>query len=176
VTDRRVRNIAHSVRQRLRNEARRTGRLYNEIEQYYAMERFLYRLSQSEHGAAFVLKGALLFRLWHGGGSRPTRDIDLLGRPGNTEETIARVFGDVCSQNVPPDGLVFEPSSVTTAAITEDADYGGVRVNVRGRLGTSRIRIQVDVGFSDVVVPPPGRGRLPGDARLPAASSEGIQS
>jgi hypothetical protein len=39
VTDKPVKNVAHSVRQRLMNEARRTGRLYNEIEQYYAMER-----------------------------------------------------------------------------------------------------------------------------------------
>ena len=76
MTDRPVTNIAHSVRQRLLNEAQRTGRLYNEIEQYYAMERFLYRLSQSAHGGKFVLKGALLFTAWHGGRFRPTRDID----------------------------------------------------------------------------------------------------
>ena len=65
MTDKPVKNIAHSVRQRLLNEAKRTGRLYNEVEQYYAMERFLYRLSQSEHGGKFVLKGALLFTVWH---------------------------------------------------------------------------------------------------------------
>ena len=44
MTARPAENVAHSVRQRLLNEARRVGRLYNEIEQYYAMERFLYRL------------------------------------------------------------------------------------------------------------------------------------
>ena len=42
-------------------EAKRTGRLYNEIEQCCAMERFLYRLSRSEYGGQFVLKGAVLF-------------------------------------------------------------------------------------------------------------------
>jgi len=153
VTDKPVTNIAHSVRQRLLNEAKRTGRLYNEIEQYYAIERFLYRLSQSEHSDKFVLKGALLFTTWHGQRFRATRDIDLLGRLSNSQEGIAEVFRDVCSQSVPDDGLIFDPSSVTTAAIAEDAEYEGVRVNVDGRLGTGRVRIQVDIGFSDVIVP-----------------------
>ncbi len=155
MTDKPVKNIARSVRQRLLNEAKRVGRLYNEIEQYYAMERFLYRLSRSEHGDKFVLKGALLFTVWHGRRFRATRDIDLLGCLDNSREVIAKVFADVCSQNVPDDGLIFNPSSVSTVAITEDADYQGVRVNVEGRLDTSRIRIQIDIGFSDVVVPSP---------------------
>jgi len=161
MTDKPVKNIAHSVRQRLINEARRSGRLYNEIEQYYTMERFLYRLAQSEHGGKFVLKGALLLTVWHGSRFRPTRDIDLLGRLDNSQEAIAQVFRDVCMQDVQDDGLLFDPSSVTTLAITEDADYQGVRVNIGGRLGTSRTRIQVDIGFSDVVVPLPTESDFP---------------
>ena len=153
MTDKPVTNIAHSVRQRLLNEAKRTGRLYNEIEQYYAIERFLYRLSQSEHGDKFVLKGALLFTTWHVQRFRATRDIDLLGRLSNSQEGITQVFRDVCGQNVPDDGLIFDPSNVTTAGIAEDAEYEGVRVNVDGRPGTGRVRIQVDIGFSDVIVP-----------------------
>lgn len=161
MTDKPVKNVAHSVRQRLINEAKRTGRLYNEIEQYYAMERFLYRLAQSEHGDRFVLKGALLFTLWQGSRFRPTRDIDLLGRLDNSQEAVANVFRAVCNQDVPDDGLVFDPASVATLAIAEDADYQGVRVNMEGRLGTSRIRIQVDIGFSDVVVPVPVEAEYP---------------
>ncbi len=153
--DKPVTNIAHSVRQRLLNEAKRTGRLYNEIEQYYAMERFLYRLAQSRHGGKFVLKGALLFTVWQGSRFRPTRDIDLLGHLNNSQESIAQVFRDVCNQSVPDDGLLFEPSSVATASIAEDADYEGVRVSLEGTLGTGRVHIQVDIGFSDIVVPLP---------------------
>ena len=40
-------NISASVRQRLLNRAKRDRRPFNELLQYYAMERFLYRLSQS---------------------------------------------------------------------------------------------------------------------------------
>jgi hypothetical protein len=41
------RNIPASVRQRLLNRAKSDRRPFNELLQYYAMERFLYRLSQS---------------------------------------------------------------------------------------------------------------------------------
>jgi hypothetical protein len=54
------RNIPASVRQRLLNRAKKDGRPFNELLQYYAMERFLYRLSQSSHIEQFVLKGALM--------------------------------------------------------------------------------------------------------------------
>jgi hypothetical protein len=40
-----VKNVAASVRQRLLNRARSDKRPFNELLQYYAMERFLYRLS-----------------------------------------------------------------------------------------------------------------------------------
>ena len=57
-------NVAHSVHQRLLNKAKGAGRPFNELLQYFAMERFLYRLSRSAHGSKFVLKGAPLFTAW----------------------------------------------------------------------------------------------------------------
>lgn len=42
-------NISASVRDRLLNLARKDKRPFNELLQYYSMERFLYRLSLSRH-------------------------------------------------------------------------------------------------------------------------------
>ena len=72
-------NMAASVHARLADIARKTGRPFQELLQYYAMERFLYRLSKSPHAARFVLKGALMLRVWDAPMARPTKDIDLLG-------------------------------------------------------------------------------------------------
>jgi hypothetical protein len=80
VTRRLPKNIAASVRQRLLDKARETGRPFNELLQYFAMERFLYRLSRSPYANKFVLKGALMLIVWEAPLSRPTMDIDLLGR------------------------------------------------------------------------------------------------
>jgi hypothetical protein len=55
-----IRDVAASVRQRLLNRARATNRPFQELLQYFAMERFLYRLSRSPHVSRFVLKGARL--------------------------------------------------------------------------------------------------------------------
>ena len=44
-----TKNMAASVKQQLLNQAKATKRPFQELLQYYAMERFLYRLSQSQH-------------------------------------------------------------------------------------------------------------------------------
>jgi hypothetical protein len=146
-------NLAASVHARLTNRARRDGRPFQEVLEYYGMERFLYRLSVSEHADRFVLKGALMLRVWEAPASRPTRDIDLLGRIDNSLETLARIVAAVCEAEVESDGLLFDPSTVKALRIKEDADYEGVRVTFQGLLDRARIPMQIDVGFGDVVVP-----------------------
>ena len=78
-----IKNVAASVRQRLLNVAHTTHRRFSDVLQHYALERWLFRLSQSKHRDRFVLKGALLFIVWKTPATRPTRDIDLLGRLNN---------------------------------------------------------------------------------------------
>jgi predicted nucleotidyltransferase component of viral defense system len=152
---RRVTNIAASVRQRLQNVARSTGRPFQEVLQYFAMERFLYRLAQSPHADRFVLKGALMFNAWRAPTSRPTKDIDLLGHMENSTSALAAAMRDVCGQAVEADGVVFDPESVAAVVIKEDADYEGVRITFRGSLENARIAMQIDVGFGDVMYPGP---------------------
>lgn len=153
MTDRPLRNVAASVRQRLTNAAKQTGRPFQEVLQYFAMERFLYRLSLSPHNERFVLKGALMFNVWGAPASRPTRDIDFLARLNNSVETILPVIRDVCQQAVEPDGLIFDVDSIVGQVIKEDADYTGVRVTFLANLENARIPMQVDIGFGDVIVP-----------------------
>ncbi len=74
-----VSNVAASVRQRLLNRARERGEDYQVLLTRYALERFLYRISQSARREQFVLKGAYAFVVWHGESHRMTRDLDLLG-------------------------------------------------------------------------------------------------
>ena len=81
-------NISASVRQRILNRSKTDKRPFNELLQYYAMERFLYRLSLSSHAQNYILKGALMLRAWHSPEFRPTMDIDMLGKTGNEETNI----------------------------------------------------------------------------------------
>jgi len=87
-----VKNIAASVRQKLLNYSRDNNRPFAEILQYYAMERFLFRLSQSAHKDMFILKGALMLQVWQAPVSRPTMDIDMLGKISNSEKKYQKSY------------------------------------------------------------------------------------
>ena len=155
MNDKPIANLSASVRQRLSNNARSTGRPFQEVLQYFAMERFLYRLSKSPHSDKFILKGALMFVVWRSLTTRPTKDIDLLGRMNNSVDAVLPVIRDFCNQEVEPDGLFFDASSIDGRVIKEDADYAGVRVVFQCFLQNARMQMQIDIGFGDVTVPDP---------------------
>jgi hypothetical protein len=52
--------------------------------------------------------------------------------------------------------------------IAEEAVYEGVRLRFRGALGNARITMQLDVGFGDVVEPPPRTVEYPTLLAMPA--------
>ena len=72
-------------------------RVYNLLLNRFALERLLLRVSTSAHAKRFLLKGALLFTLWHNDPRRPTRDADLLGF-GPIEEANLSHVRRRCSQ------------------------------------------------------------------------------
>lgn len=170
MNDRPLKNVAASVHQRLLNVARVTGRPFNEVLQYFAMERYLYRLNLSPHSDSFVLKGALLFRLWDVPDSRATRDIDFLAYLNHSPENLAAIAREVCAIKHPDDGLSFNPDSVRAQRIKEDADYEGVRVRFLAQLGNARITMQTDIGFGDLIHPEAVQADYPAILDLPIPS------
>jgi len=149
-----VKNVAHSVRQRLLNRAKETGQPNDLVLVRYALERLLYRLSVSAHAERFVLKGALLFTVWGQDDHRPTRDADLLGFGSSDLAHLVAVFREVCA--VPfEDGIVYDAASVEAEQIAEDKAYVGARVTFEAELANARIPVQIDVGFGDAVTPEP---------------------
>jgi hypothetical protein len=113
------------------------------------------------HADRFILNGALMLRAWQSPELRPTMDIDFLGRTSNEETSIAAQIRDILAAVIEPDGLVFEPASIQTERITEDADYDGIRVRFRGVLDSTRVNMQIDIGFGDVIFPEPEVSELP---------------
>jgi len=146
-------NLDVSVHQRLLNLSRERNEDFNLILTRYAVERFLYRLSCSKHSEKFVLKGAMLMAIWIGQSHRPTRDLDLLGLGEPSEESLRKVFEDICRVEVEKDSLKFEAGSIEIMEIRENQEYPGQRVKLNAKLGNAKIRIQIDVGFGDVVTP-----------------------
>jgi len=148
-------SVVKSVHQRLLNIRDTSGEQFNHLLMRYGLERLLYRLQIAGHADTFVLKGAMLFALWHDVPGRPTRDIDLLGFGDLTHDRLRTIFADACAAKVEDDGMRFDPDTIRTDDIRDDQEYHGVRVRLIGFLGRARLAIQIDVGFGDALTPDP---------------------
>jgi hypothetical protein len=141
------------IRRRLKARAAELGLDFQQAVLYYAMERFLFRLSQTAWLDRLVVKGAVMLRVWDAAVARPTRDIDFLGRIENTPEAIRDIVAECLSIQL-DDGLSFE-SEIHAEPITVEDRYPGVRAKVAGDLGGARFVLRLDVGIDDAVVPDP---------------------
>lgn len=161
-------NLADSVRQRLLNLARRQGEDFQVTLNNYFLERFLYRLSRSEVHNRFVLKGALLLRLWAEHPYRATLDLDLLRRGGTDRSLTVADIRSICATAVRPDGVEFDARDLRLVPIREDQEYAGLRAGFTAKLGNARMRLQVDIGVGDAVWPALRKQTYPAMLEFPA--------
>ena len=164
-----ARNLPASVAARLRDRSRRTGDDYQILLAAYFCERFLYRLSRSSVGNRFVLKGAMLLRLWADRPYRATRDLDLLRRGDGAAGSIRVDLQTICTTEVAPDGVVFDPRSIRLEAIRREDEYAGTRARLVATCGSIRMMLQVDLGVGDAAWPPPESRLYPALLDLPTA-------
>ena len=144
---------ADAVRRRLRQRSDELGIDFQQAIQSYATERFLYRLSRSSWAEQFVVKGAVMLRVWDAALARPTQDIDFLGRLENTPDAVRDAVLACLHADASDDGLRFA-NDVVQAML--DDRYPGVRARIRGDFAGARFTLRLDVGIGDAVVPPPG--------------------
>lgn len=163
-----VTNLAASVRARLLNRARSDGQTFQAVLMRFAIERLLYRLASSPYADQFVLKGAQLFRLWFDTPHRTTKDLDLAGYGVADQEELARIFQEVCTAEVEPDGVVYHMDSVRVEPIRVEQEYHGNRVHLNCRLEQAKLELQIDIGFGDAIVPPAERVEFPALLDFPA--------
>lgn len=161
-------NVAASVRARLLMLSRERSEDFQFVLSRYVNERLLYRVSQSEQSSSFVLKGATLFALWTGHPHRATRDIDFLGLGEPSHEHLRDVFAEILSLQVDNDGVDFDLNTLVAGPIRDDKEYRGVRVKVHAYVSGARVRVQVDIGFGDVITPEARMETFPTLLSLPA--------
>ncbi|MGY8905623.1 MAG: nucleotidyl transferase AbiEii/AbiGii toxin family protein, partial [Burkholderiales bacterium] len=101
--------MGRNPRSRYRNQRSRWSEIpnYQRVLTRYAIERLLYRLSQTEAAEHYVLKGAMLFVTWPEHVFRPTGDLDLLGQGDPDPAVIAALFRRICEIKCIDDGIAF---------------------------------------------------------------------
>ena len=146
-------NRAVSIRARLLHLAKKEGIDFQNIIIRFLHERLLFRISVSDYSQQLILKGGAFIYAMQGLKSRPTIDVDLLGTQiSNDIEVFCDVFRQICTIQS-DDEVSFNPESIVGELITQQDKYNGVRLNIEASFHTVRQRIQVDVGFGDIVIP-----------------------
>lgn len=165
---RELKNVAASVAARLLNQARQTGDNYQTLLTAYAFERLLYRLGVSKLQSRFLLKGAMLLRVWSDRPYRATRDLDLSRRGDGSAEAIRADLTEICGLEVEPDGIAFDTGDMQLEPIRAQDEYAGTRVNLLAHCGSARLPLQIDIGLGDPVWPRPRRSDYPALLDFPA--------
>ena len=144
-----------SIKAKLKNEAVKSGRLYNEILTMYFIERTLYRVSISPYIDKFVLKGGvLLYMMYDKKYPRATADIDFLASDiSNDIQEIKDKFHDILRASYKEDYITYDLNSLKVSEITKGNTYKGVSVSVVSYLGNVMQKISIDIGFGDIIVP-----------------------
>ena len=118
---------ADSIKDRLKNISKETGKTMQELLIAYGLERTIYRISISRYNDNFTLKGGIfLYALFDGNYARATTDIDLKAEKiSNDLKDMQEVFKEIFSLET-DDPVRFDIDSLSVKSITEFKNYHGV--------------------------------------------------
>ena len=135
----------------LRARARDEGRPTDELFVLYVLERFLYRLSISDHRNRLVLKGGMLLAAFDD--RRPTADVDFLALSiANEVEVISDLVRSVLAVEA-EDGVTFDVDGLRAEVIRDAELYSGVRIVVPASIDRARHPLRIDINVGDPVTP-----------------------
>jgi len=142
---------ATSLKAQIRNLAIRKNVKAQVLLQNYMFERFLERLSLSEHKDKFVLKGGMLIATFVGMDARSTMDLDttLRGLPF-TDEIVRSTISAICACPI-KDEVSFSVGAIVP--IRTDDIYGGYRVKVVASYDSIEVPFSIDITTGDVITP-----------------------
>ncbi len=147
-----IRNLGASIRARLLSVSQANGQAFDLVLVRFALERLLYRISQSAYDDRFVLKGAMVLMTWLDAPHRATRDLDLLGFGDPNPDDILATFKEILSLHF-DDAVTFDVDGLRVDRIRDALEYGGLRLRTTAAIDGARVSIVVDIGFGDTLDP-----------------------
>lgn len=149
-----AKNNIHSVQQRLLALSRKQKTNHQQTLTLYFIERFLYRISISTYKEHFILKGGMFLYAKTDNLNRPTKDIDLLAQEFKIEKNeLLKKFQTIASLEYQNDGVLFDTTAIQVNELEKEDKYSGWRVLIDATLGNIKQRIQIDIGFGDIITP-----------------------
>lgn len=142
---------SRQLKDKVRNMARGDSAKAQLLIRNYGMERFLERVSLSEHRDNFILKGGMLVSAMVGLENRATMDIDTSIRNMPLDTIAAKAMVEEIIAVPVDDNIRFEINDFGT--ILDDAEYSGVRISLNAFLDATRIPLKIDISTGDAITP-----------------------
>lgn len=142
---------SRQLKDKVRNMARGDSAKAQLLIRNYGMERFLERVSLSEHRDSFILKGGMLVSAMVGLENRATMDIDTSIRNMPLDTIAAKAMVEEIIAVPVDDNIRFEINDFGT--IMDDAEYSGVRISLNAFLDATRIPLKIDISTGDAITP-----------------------
>ena len=142
---------SRQLKDKVRNMARGDSAKAQLLIRNYGMERFLERVSLSEHRDNFILKGGMLVSAMVGLENRATMDIDTSIRNMPLDTIDAKAMVEEIIAVPVDDNIRFEINDFGT--IMDDAEYSGVRISLNAFLDATRIPLKIDISTGDAITP-----------------------
>ena len=142
---------SRQLKDKVRNMARGDSAKAQLLIRNYGMERFLERVSLSEHRDNFILKGGMLVSAMVGLENRATMDIDTSIRNTPLDTIAAKAMVEEIIAVPVDDNIRFEINDFGT--IMDDAEYSGVRISLNAFLDATRIPLKIDISTGDAITP-----------------------
>ena len=142
---------SRQLKDKVRNMARGDSAKPQLLIRNYGMERFLERVSLSEHRDNFILKGGMLVSAMVGLENRATMDIDTSIRNMPLDTIAAKAMVEEIIAVPVDDNIRFEINDFGT--IMDDAEYSGVRISLNAFLDATRIPLKIDISTGDAITP-----------------------
>ncbi len=125
-------HTAKQLKDKVKNLSDGRSEVAQSLIRYYFMERFLERVSVSEHRNNFILKGGMLVASIIGVDMRATMDIDTTVKELSlNEQDFRKIIEKICAIQI-EDGVTFKITSVKK--IMEEFDYPGIRMMIEANL------------------------------------------
>jgi len=117
----------------------------------YMFEKILERISVSKYRDNFILKGGLLLSVIMGIDNRTTRDMDTTIKGLDIDkEHMINILNEILSIDL-SDGVKFEIIEISD--IREDDEYSGNKYTLYGRIGNTKVKLDIDISTGDIITP-----------------------
>lgn len=165
-----TKSIEQSIKEKIKNIAKKQSRTFNDVWQEVILERWLARLAISSYRKNFIFKGAMCL-LHYIDLQRETRDLDFLIKDLTTSIDDVRKYLTEVSKITLTDGFIFKNLKIEVLPHIH-MKYPGYQVSLVGILGNTKTKIFIDIGIGDVVNPTQLTMQLLGTEKAPLFEKE----